>query len=429
MKKFNFLIILLFFVFYPFYSLPSFAKAENNINFHVNFSNTNFFLDRDQESKNDYETIETGFNFKHITSNFELIASPKIKIDFLNSDRNRILPQDTYVKYKTKNLNIGFGFEKIHFGKSSLYNPTDVINRRDLESHFLTPEKLAEVLFHFKAFLPDSNLITNQTLSLFISPLFIKTPLPENNTRFALKGIENNINYSLFDSQQLPQGIDRFTFAIDYNLSFKNTDINLILYHGPEHVPGFFLKIDNTGGLRLAPFYYNLDMLGLNLESVISNWTITLETALKITSFNDFQSHEIQPVSDNAIPGNYFQYIPGIQYQLPNSIFGKESISFVFEYLGEISKSSPYYNTRIFNHDILFGVQIFLNNTKETQIHFGIVKDIAHKETMFRSSLQTLINSNFSFEFDSYLFVKSSRSPLNYFTNNSYLQTSINFHF
>src|SRR5207245_8386176 len=74
-----------------------------------------------------------------------------------------------------------------------MFSPADLLNRRDLERNFYDPEKLGEVMARIRFASPDGGWLRQPTFSLYVLPVFRRTPLPTNHDRFRFDITGDNV--------------------------------------------------------------------------------------------------------------------------------------------------------------------------------------------------------------------------------------------
>lgn len=391
----------------------------------------NFFIDRPDHDINDQ--LNTSANLLFTYNNEEFIRvelHPRIYVDILDQSRNRYLPLDAYLALYQKKFEVSLGLKRLSWGVSDFYNPTDVINRKDLEFNFFEPEKMAELMVHTKSQWGSLGPLKNINFEIAILPLFLKTPLPELDTRYRLAGTANGLNYELDDYQQLPNGFDRVGIGASLKATISPVDIQLNYFHGPERLPGYFLNIDSSGSLRLRPFYYTIDMIGLNSEAAIGEFNFHLEAAYTYTGSNSRVPHDINFESNNALPSSYWTVVPGIRWQ--KNIFDSQEIILALEYYLEQSPSSTLRDFRPFQNDLFFGIQYLSHNRLDTQAKLGVIKDLSHKETGIFVDVSTKTYKDLEVFAGALFLVQDSsqtNSPISYFKNNSQAKIGLRYSF
>lgn len=418
-------------LFLLFVLIPEAAFAFIEYKITPSFENRNFVLNRGNYNANDFETLETHFELTWDNEkNLKFFLHPRFKIDFLDSDRNRYLPLESYVKFYGKTYEFSAGLKKISWGVANSFSPTDIINRHDFEDYYYDPEKEGEVIVSFQKTIDQAGPFSQLTFFGALLPFFQEAPLPENDSRFSLAGNVGGIPYTLFDDQEQLGYPENLGGALEISSTIKNTDLSVHYYHGPDRDPGFFLMIDDQGALRLSPFYYLIDMVGLNIETAIGNWGFHLESALVITSVNDAQPHDIPFEDNNAVPSNHLQFVPGIDYTF-HDFLGKGELKVTLEYLGEDDHQTTLRDFRPFKNDLFAGLQYDFNNSRLTQIKMGVIKDLGNRELMGEFEFSSKLYKELKLEIEGVWVIRDSdaQTPLSVIENNSSVMTHLSYSF
>ncbi len=417
--------LILIFLLFP---LKVFAYLQYNSG--LSYESRDFIPHRSLYSINDNETVE--FHFDLIgdnEKNFKWEVDPRIKVDFFDSSRNRFTPNAAYFLIYGPHLEFSAGLEMIRWGVANAFNPTDIINRMDFEDFYYDPDRLSELVTTFQASIDQAGPLSQLTFQLGVLPLLQEAPLPEDDTRFSLAGNAGGIPYSPLPDQEKPDYIDTVGAFLKISTTIKNTDIAFDYYHGPERSPAFQFVLDDRGRLRLNPFYYDVEMLGLNISSVVKNWGFHLETNVVITSLNDAQPHDLSFEDNNAIPSNHIQFVPGVDYTIHN--IGQGDLKLTAEYLGENNHENSLRDFRPFKNDAFLGLQYDFNNTLFSLIKLGVIKDLNNRETIGKLEVSTKIYKELKLDVEGLLILKSSspNTPLSYFENNSSIMTKLSYSF
>lgn len=411
------------------------ANADTwNYQAEIAFENLNFIFERDDFEINDQETLEAFFELTYDNEEF-LYAKikPRFRFDFLDHSRNRYLPNESYLQYYSEHVEITGGFQLISWGVSNSYNPSDVINRRDFEDNFYDPEKMGEMILSAKGIIDTAGPFEELTFQALVLPFFQKAPLPQLDTRFPLEGRTLFIPFSVTDEQDTPSYLASVGTGMRVSATVGAADMALSYYHGPSKNPAYSLKIDQTGRLKIKPFYYTIDSIAFNVEAAVKDFVLHLEAAGHITSANDKREHALSVpglLEDDAVPNSWGEIVPGFDYTFYN-FAGKGSLRLSFEYLFSTERTVDLENFRPFQNDLFFGFQYDFNNTKGTRIEFGVIKDLGNKEAILISEISSRIYKGLKLAVGGVFTHRDGNlnSPLSFFENNSFFRTRLSYNF
>lgn len=407
------------------------AFAATGFEASIGFENLNFIPNRAQHSKNDQETLDADFNF-HFENDrdFKAVLHPRLRVDFIDSRRNRYLPNEAYLVYFTPRHEFTAGFQVRHWGVSHSLNPTDVLNRRDFEDNFYDPEKLGELMVSWKGTAERMGAFGETSFEAIALPFFRETPLPDRDTRFSLDGEAGIIPYTFLNREERLEYPKAMGVAAKFAARLSPVDVSLHYYHGPDRSPAYRLRVGGDGALRLVPFYYVTDTVGLNANAGLGNWNLHFEAAYKNTGANSPIRHEINFEGNDAVPQSRLEYVPGVDYTFNQPLKLPLNLTVVAEYLGETSEQNLR-NFRPFKNDLFVGVRCNFENAKETRFELGFIPDLANGELAVLADFSSKVYRELKLNAGAVIVKTGDEefSPITYFGNNSYVRAGLSWSF
>ncbi|MBX7148911.1 hypothetical protein K1X76_07465 [bacterium] len=412
-----------------FLSLPALARVDYTAT--ASFEHQSFLKNRNVHSHNDTDTIAADIDLMYGNEkNIKIDLHPRIQVDVLDASRNRYDPQEAYFLYYTSHHQILAGEKIREWGVANSFNPSQVLNRKDYETDFYNPPLMGEVQVAYQYSLETQGVLKNISFEGMFFPLFLTTPLPNRDTRFGLRGQANGIDYSLFENQDSPNGANTLAGALAIKSNFSFGDASLLYYHGPHHDPAYLLMLDGTGGLRVRPFYYTADIIAFNAEVPYKGFRFYFESAYTHTDNDSDKAHAINFEGGNALPGNYFQFVPGADYTF-YGVLGKSNVTLAAEYLGEDSHESNLKNFRPFKNDVFLGVTWDFQNKLMSALKLGVIKDLSNAETAILFDAETKIYKDLKASLTALILTQGdiTYSPISYFDNNSRVGAQLSYTF
>ena len=173
MKKITFLILAILF--------PALTHAEARQLFEFSYGSTFFLYDRDQNDINEFQTLDLRYLYHfHNERHFVWHMDTRTRIDFADSDRNRYLPDEAYLGFYNAHWEFKLGLQKVFWGSGLSYNPTDVLNRSDLQANYIVREKLSDPIVDLAWHTDGGSTFQNISWHVYALPYFLETPLPGN---------------------------------------------------------------------------------------------------------------------------------------------------------------------------------------------------------------------------------------------------------
>jgi len=398
--------------------------AKVKISNHTSFETRHFVFDRNQHPINHSETFETEFDIEYKNNNWQFSVKPRFAVDAVNIDRLRYIPNEAVIHFGDNWGFIEAGLLIHKWGNSPLYNPLDVLNRHDLEFNFFEAPALSELSLHLRKFFGERTFF-----DFVIEPLFIKTPLPELNTRFNIQGRAGFIPFSLDDQISALGNSKEVSIGVSLKQEFDPLNLTLYYFHGPDKTPGFQLTIDNTGALRLTPFYYVIDMLGSSIAANLGQWHLNLDVAAKITKSNGPFAHVVAYEDGFALPKSYLQYVPSFDRTF-TGLMGNTDLTIMGAYYGD-TEGASLKNFRPFQNDLFASIRADFNDTHQNTLNLGLTKDLSNTELAIMAEWQMRLYRELKIAAGG-IYVHQAQNlntPISFFDNNSQVYTKISYSF
>lgn len=398
------------------------AADRFDVGTEVSFENLNFVHNRGAHGLNDQETLEWQGLLDYQKNETEVYLKPRLKVNFIDSSRNRYIPNEAFIKQGLGSVNVNAGLFLKPQGVSAFFQPTNVLNRRDFEDLFYNPEYLGELMVGASY---QKNFFG---FELQILPWFQETPLPENDTRFALQNDFGFLTYSKSDNQaRLSSYLESVGLFAKASYEWGALDVQGLYYHGPERDPAYFLTTDSSGALRIKPFYYTVDVLGLNSTYTWKDFLFRMELAYKNTARSKFVSHNLAGQRSSVTPSSYFQMVPGLEYT--KMIFDQHQATLILEYYFEDNEEIILQEYRPFKNDLFAGILYQFNDRFQNQLSVGVIKDLKNQEVLARASWSVQFYKNFLFELEGMVLRRdpNTQKPFSFFDNNSSIRAKLSY--
>ncbi len=343
-----------------------------------------YFADRNQ-GRNDEDlrlNSEFEFNFQ-FTESTSAFFRPRLFVGFLDEDVREFEPKEAYVTIEGDGFDLRVGQFIENWGIVDTYNPIDILNRRDLRTDILDPDRLGELGIRLRLFWDGNETWGEPTLSLYALPVFRETPFPTQANRFNF----NSPKLPFDDDRSFdPDGFDEGLYAIRFQASIftslLNADIQGAVARGPEKFPGFFLKRGNQpigqgayygawtfgAGMRAVP---NEDTMG----SFLAKITFKLEMIYKVPyTFNN------SPLDE---PDNYFSFVFGIDRVFNDLLREQDQLTLTLEYAREEGATDAVSQFRPFRNDLIVRLFWEANDFSRTSLEGRALFDLESDEILW----------------------------------------------
>ncbi|MCZ6689794.1 MAG: hypothetical protein O7H41_09340 [Planctomycetota bacterium] len=321
-----------------------------------------------------------------LTRGFSGYLRPRFLIDALDSELIRVEPLEAYVAVHREKWDALAGQFVENWGIADTFNPLDVMNRRDLGTDILDPERLGELGGRFRYFFDGGDVIGEPTVSLFVIPAFRRAEFPTEESRWSFSQPPFELNE---DAGVTPRGEDRIFAAVrgqsTLSTSPANADLQLIAARGPEQFPLLDPRPQPSGVVELVPVYYGVWTLGGGLRAVpnADPWSqATLKTEVV------YKSPYRTADEPNEVPDPYTQYVVGVDWLFPTVFDQQDQVTVTVEYLGEVGADDPASEFRPFRSDIVLRALWEANDFSRTSLELRGLVDVETAEFVAEAILE-----------------------------------------
>ena len=356
-----------------------------------------FLQKRDESSKKDEQLLfESEFEFDYrFRDGLSGFFRPRVFVDALDGDLKRFEPYEAYVSYERSRWDLRFGQFVENWGIVDTFNPIDVINRRDLATDFLDPDRLGELGVRYRRFFGGGDTFGEPTLSLYALPVWRETAFPTEDSRFS------------FDRPGLPfveeagfepEGSDRGLYAArlqsTLNTRPANADLQLLVAHGPERGPLAVSDVAPDGSDRLIPVYFGGRTYGAGLravpnDDVLGHFLATLTLKAEVV-YKDLFRFEGAPV---AAPDDYLAYVLGFDRAFYDILAAQDQLTLTVEYAGEDGADDFATVFRPFRNDVILRALWEANDFARRSLEVRGIYDFDTDETIFETVFESQLRA------------------------------------
>ncbi len=393
-----------------------------------------YLNDRNQDRKDEELLLRAEIEAEaRFTDELSGYLRSRLLLDTFNTELHRFEPLEGYLTYEEDSWDLRVGQFIENWGIVDTFNPIDVLNRRDLGTDILDPDRLGELGARFRLLLPDGGALREPTISLYAMPLFrpIKFPPDDGRWSFDQPGLLFDDDHG-FEPSGLESGFYALRFTGTMNTKPVNADVQVIASAGPERFPAI---VPNPAFSRQVPVYYGVGTFGLGFRAV-PNEAALGEQLAKLTLKAEAIYKHPYTFADSPIdaPDNYVAMVVGVDRTFSSAITDGDDLILTVEFAREWGAGDPTSRLRPFRNDLIVRALWNVNDFDRTSLEVRFLYDLDHGEAIGEIIAEhqlRFIDDNLKLGFQLQIFDPADRgeSFLGAFPNNSSLAISLRWQF
>ncbi len=329
-----------------------------------------------------------GFSFAfepeifHIFDNGDEVAfKPFARFDVQDSKRTHFDIREAYWLRSRDVYEALVGVNKVFWGVMESNHLVDIINQTDGVEGVDGEEKLGQPMVQF------SSMRDWGRLSAFILPGFRERTFAGQRGR--LRGSTPvATEMARYDSAAKHRRIDA---AVRYEHTFDDWDIGLAHFSGTSREPVLERGTNKFGDDVLIPIYNIIDQTSIDLQYTTDAWLLKLEAMTR-----DGQDERFAAIST------------GFEYTFFNVKDLGSDIGILLEYhRDDRGKSAPAISL---DDDLFFGMRLAMNDTQDTQLLTGLIKDLNHDAVSYFIEASRRLNDHYTIEIEARFFTGTENS-------------------
>ena len=292
------------------------------------------------------------------------------------------------------------GIRKVFWGVTESAHLVDIINQTDLVDNLDGEDKLGQPMINF-AWVNDAG-----TLDVFILPYFRERTFPGKHarTRGHPRVVANAAGYA---SSREQKHVD---WALRWSQVAGDWDVGLSWFDGTGRDPRMLAKILPDGELVLTPYYAQIRQASLDVQATKGGWLWKLEA---IHRRDDTQGYK-------AAAGGFEYTFFGVMDQ-------RADLGVILEYLYDDRGDEA---TTPFQHDLMLGLRLGMNDEYDSQLLFGVISDLEGRGHMLNLEASRRLSDHWTVELEARAFSSDTmRDPLYAFRRDDYAQLLLSYHF
>ena len=353
-----------------------------------------YWAGRNQGLNDDRLMLEAEFEFDYrFSEQLSGYFRPRLFTDLRNKDHARTEPYEAYLTWTADDWDLRAGQFVENWGIVDTVNPIDVINRRDLGTDFLDPDRLGELGLRWRTFGDSGDTWGEPTLSFYVLPDFRFPNFPDDDDRFSFNGLAGSF---LENDGFEPDGHEEVFAAARFNATLEtapfNADVQLLVARGPERSPT--LAFVAGPGSSVIPVAYGASTLGGGVravanEDVLGHFLAALTFKLEIAHKSPF-SFSGAPV---PTPDSYTTYVLGIDRTFYGITSDQDQITVTVEYIEETGAHDLTAMLRPLSSDVVLRTFWEANDFDRTSLELRVVEDTEASERIAELIYETQLRS------------------------------------
>ena len=320
---------------------------------------------------------------------------PFVRWDENDEKRSHYDLREAYWAYKSGEMELLFGINRIFWGVAESVHLVDVINQTDLVEDLDQEDKLGQPMISL-ALQKDWGL-----LSVYLLPYFRERSFPGagGRLRAAFPVDADNAKY---ESGSKRKHLD---FALRYSHYFGDIDLGLHYFNGTNRDPRLGTGANNSNVLLS---YDQMEQIGIDLQYTRGSWLWKLESFVR-----------------DGYDESIFASVTGFEYTFYQVFEGAGDVGVLLEY--QHDNRSSYETVTNADNDFFVGARWTLNNMQNGSILAGVVVDKRTSETFYSIEAESRLAENVVLELQVRLIAHSELDEPSYpYSRDDYIQLQIN---
>ena len=287
------------------------------------------------------------------------------------------------------------GIDSVFWGVTESQHLVDVINQIDRVEGIDGEDKLGQPMIHYTA-IQDWGV-----LHLFVLPGFREATFHAEQGRLRLP-LPVDTSQTQYESADEDQHVD---YALRYSHYVGDTEFGLSAFDGTRRDAQFSQGFDQSGRPVLIPYYAQMTQIGLDLQSIVGDWTWKLEMIRR-------------ELEDEV----YRAATAGFEYTFYSLAESAIDLGTLVEY----SWDSRSQNAGVFDNDIFAGLRFAFNDVQSSEILAGVIVDTDKHSRSLRAEASRRLGNSWKLSAELQVFSNiAADDPLSAYAADDYLMLEL----
>ena len=295
--------------------------------------------------------------------------SPFFRYDAQDDQRTHADIRELYWQAERERITAKAGIDVVFWGVTESQHLVDIINQTDLVENIDGEEKLGQPMLNVD-YLSDWG-----NWNAFVLPYFRERTFPGKHGRLRTEPAVSTSN-PLYESGSEEKHVD---FALRWSHNIGDWDLGLAHFTGTGREP--YLQVDTSGGgMRLVPYYPQIDQTSLDVQATKGAWLWKLESIYNQNNLDD-----------------YFAYVGGFEYTTFGVGGSPADLGWLLEnQYDERGDEAP----NGLASDIYMGLRLTANDVASTMALAGIIYDTDTEAVFGNIEASRRLNEDWSLDLE-----------------------------
>ncbi|MEM7376833.1 MAG: hypothetical protein AAF460_04925 [Pseudomonadota bacterium] len=291
--------------------------------------------------------------------------APFLRVDSEDDERTHNDVRELLYLHAGDSTEFQAGIGKVFWGVTEFQNPVDVINQTDSVEDFTGDAKLGQPLLSL-AFIRDWGVV-----DVMVLPGFRERTFPGASGRLRSQLVVDT-DAATFESDD---GEDHIDYALRWSHSVGVFDLGVHAFSGTNRSPTLQPVITGTTPTALAPFYPQMDQVGVDVQATIDAWLLKGEFVTREQQSERFNLAQL-----------------GVEYSFYSLADGLYDLGLLLE-IGWDERGTDA-TDNLFQDDIGVGLRFGFNDEASSEMLIGVIEDQDFDSRSFQLEASTRIGDS-----------------------------------
>lgn len=352
-------------------------------------TNSNYSLSALPEYYHEWNEAADSFTF-----------TPFVRIDSEDSERTHADLRELKWTHVGEDWETDVGISRVFWGVTESQHLVDIVNQTDLVENIDGEDKLGQPMVRFSR-VNDWGIV-----DLFMLPYFRERNFPGKDGRLrTIPHVDEDL--ASYEDSREENHID---WAARWSHTVDIWDFGVSYFNGTGRDPLLIPTRKASGEIVLAPFYEQIEQVGLDVQATIDEWLLKLEV-----------------ISRDGINERYTASTTGFEYTIVGIFESRHDLGLLAEYLYDgRGRDAP----TLFEDDLFVGARWVWNDAQNTELLTGIIQDSSSSERSFRMEGTRRVGQSTKVNLEAQFFSNISDSNrLAHFNDEDFIQLEVAWYF